>query len=62
MEIAHGLEFVLQMKDVAVYIEAKHLCVASRGVEDTRAETVTSYFGGKFEKSENRETFYSFLK
>jgi GTP cyclohydrolase I len=34
---------------VAVIIDAKHLCVSSRGIKDDTSSTVTSYFGGKFQ-------------
>ncbi|MFT5959645.1 MAG: GTP cyclohydrolase I, partial [Polaribacter sp.] len=36
----------------AVIIDAKHLCVSSRGIKDDTSATVTSYFGGKFNSQE----------
>ena len=45
-QIAEELKCVLETEDVAVIIDAKHLCVSSRGVKDDTSETVTSYFGG----------------
>jgi GTP cyclohydrolase I len=62
MEIADGLKAVLKTEDVAVVIEAEHLCVASRGVEDTRSSTMTNYFGGSFELPSNRQSFYEFIR
>ncbi len=47
-QIAEELKSVLQTDDVAVIIDAKHLCVASRGVKDDTSSTVTAYYGGKF--------------
>ncbi len=47
-QIARELQDILDTPDVAVIIEAKHLCVASRGVKDDTSETVTSFFGGAF--------------
>lgn len=47
-QIYHALSFILDTDDVAVVIEAEHLCVSSRGVEDTNASTVTSKLGGIF--------------
>ena len=51
-QIAKELENVLQTKDIAVIIDAKHLCVASRGVKDDTSATVTTYYGGKFNSAE----------
>ena len=49
-QIANELKTILNTDDVAVIIDAKHLCVASRGVKDTTSATVTSYYGGAFKK------------
>jgi GTP cyclohydrolase I len=48
MQIAEELKQALQTEHVAVIIEAKHLCVSSRGVNDDTSSTVTSFYGGKF--------------
>lgn len=47
-QIYHALQFLLGTDDVAVVIDAKHFCVAARGVEDTGSSTVTSKLGGAF--------------
>ena len=47
-QIFHTLQFILDTEDVAVMIDAKHYCVAARGVEDTGSSTVTSRLGGGF--------------
>lgn len=47
-QIYHALQYILETDDIAVMIEAEHLCVASRGVEDTSSSTVTSKLGGGF--------------
>jgi GTP cyclohydrolase I len=47
-QIADELKTVLNTEDVAVIIDAKHLCVSSRGIKDETSSTVTSYFGGQF--------------
>lgn len=57
MEIASSLKDALNTDDVAVFIEADHLCVASRGIEDTNSSTITSYYGGKFKASETKREF-----
>nr|WP_298994130.1 GTP cyclohydrolase I FolE [uncultured Polaribacter sp.] len=51
-QIAEELKGILETEDVAVIIDAKHLCVSSRGVKDDTSSTVTSYFGGKFNTQE----------
>jgi GTP cyclohydrolase I len=47
-QVFHTLQYILDTEDVAVMIDAKHYCVASRGVEDTGSSTVTSKLGGGF--------------
>ena len=47
-QIAEELKTALHTADIAVIIEAKHLCVSSRGIKDDTSATVTSYYGGKF--------------
>jgi GTP cyclohydrolase I len=49
-QIAEELKAILDTEDVAVIIDAKHLCVSSRGIKDDTSSTVTSYFGGQFKK------------
>lgn len=48
IQIANHLKEVLKTEDVAVIMEAKHLCVASRGIKDDSSTTVTSSYHGKF--------------
>lgn len=48
-QIGTELQQLLGTKDVAVIIDAKHLCVSSRGVKDDSSATVTSFYGGGFE-------------
>jgi GTP cyclohydrolase I len=47
-QIANELKTVLETEDVAVIIDAKHLCVSSRGVKDDTSATVTTYYCGEF--------------
>lgn len=54
-QIGNELQKILNTKDVAVIIDAKHLCVSSRGIKDDTSSTVTSFYGGKFE-SESKIT------
>jgi GTP cyclohydrolase I len=48
IQIANELKETLGSEDVAVIIDANHMCVASRGVNDVNSSTVTSSFHGKF--------------
>ena len=61
MQIAKELQKDLGTDDVAVLIDAKHLCVASRGVEDDTSSTVTAFYGGKFKDEKVREEFLRYF-
>jgi GTP cyclohydrolase I len=52
MQIGNAFKEFLDTEDVAVIIDAHHMCVSSRGVKDVNSNTVTSFYGGKFEKDE----------
>ncbi len=58
MQIADELKRVLQTRDVAVYLEAKHMCVEARGVEHRDGSTVTTEFDGKFLNENTRADFF----
>jgi GTP cyclohydrolase I len=47
-QVFYALQYILDTEDIAVMIDAKHYCVAARGVEDTGSSTVTSKLGGGF--------------
>jgi len=47
-QIWHALAFILETENVAVYVDAVHFCVRSRGVEDGNSSTITSKLGGEF--------------
>jgi GTP cyclohydrolase I len=61
-QIAEGLKETLNIDDVAVLIDAMHLCVASRGIQDTHSSTVTVHYSGKFFKEEIRNEFLAIVK
>ena len=52
-QIADCLCHILKTEDVAVYIQAKHYCVISRGVEDINSETITTDLRGAFKNNSN---------
>lgn len=60
-QIAAELTKVLGTEDVAVIIDARHLCVSSRGVKDDASATVTSYYGGIFKDSAKRTELWSYI-
>lgn len=62
MQIGKELQKVLETEDVAVVIDAKHLCVASRGVEDDTSSTVTAFYGGAFKQEAKKLEFQKYLE
>jgi GTP cyclohydrolase I len=61
VQIAEDLKKILKTEDVAVIIDAKHMCVSLRGVEDQSSSTVTSSYHGKFKSKEVRSEFFKYL-
>lgn len=61
VQIANELKKILQTDDVAVLIDAVHLCVSSRGVKDTSSSTVTAEYSGKFNDPETRNEFLKYI-
>ncbi|WP_410524643.1 GTP cyclohydrolase I FolE [Polaribacter sp. IC073] len=62
MQIVQSMQEALGTEDVACVIDAKHLCVNSRGIKDIESSTVTSEFGGKFKNKETKREFLEYLK
>nr|WP_116542972.1 GTP cyclohydrolase I FolE [Pontibacter virosus] len=62
MQIANELKQALQTDDVAVLIEADHLCVMSRGVNDVSSSTITAEYSGLFEQDQYRNEFLSHIR
>ena len=62
IQIVKELQEVLNTEDVACVIDAKHLCVNSRGIRDTESSTITSEFGGKFKDKETKREFLDYIK
>ncbi len=61
MQVVQAMQEALGTKDVACVIDAKHLCVNSRGIKDIESSTVTAEFGGKFKNKETKEEFLGYL-
>lgn len=62
VQIANELKEALQTEDIAVVIDARHMCVQSRGVRDTGSATVTSYYGGRFLEEGTKKEFLSYIE
>tara|TARA_B110000967_G_scaffold160997_1_gene167000 strand:+ start:226 stop:903 length:678 start_codon:yes stop_codon:yes gene_type:complete len=62
IQIVEELQKVLNTKDVACVIDAKHLCVNSRGIRDIESSTVTSEFGGKFKEKDTKREFLDYIQ
>lgn len=61
MQISEAMKKALETDDVAVVIDATHLCVSSRGVKDINSSTVTSHFTGQFAQEDKRNEFLKYL-
>lgn len=61
MQIFNELKTVLDTDDVIVVMEAKHLCVSSRGIQDESSFTSTIQYGGIFNEKENRNDFFNLV-
>ncbi len=63
MQIVQSLQEALGTDDVACVIDAKHLCVNSRGIRDISSSTVTAEYGGKFkEDNDLKNEFLQYIK
>lgn len=62
VQIANELKQILQTEDVAIVMDASHLCVSSRGVHDTNSRTVTSHYSGRFQNNATKTEFLKFIE
>lgn len=60
-QIADELKRVLKTNDVAVVIDAEHMCVSTRGIEDVQSSTVTSHYSGAFREERTQNEFLKYL-
>jgi GTP cyclohydrolase I len=61
-QIGKDLEHILQTEDIAVIIDAKHLCVCSRGIKDDTSTTITTYYGGAFKNPQKIAELQNYIK
>lgn len=62
IQIVRELQKVLNTENVACIIDAKHMCVNSRGIKDIDSSTVTAEFGGKFKEDNVRKEFLEYIQ
>jgi GTP cyclohydrolase I len=63
LQVIEELQRILKTEDVACIIDAKHLCVNSRGIRDVASSTVTAEYGGVFKTDETlRKEFLSYIQ
>ena len=62
IQIVRELQGILNTKDVACVIDAKHLCVNQRGIKDIASSTVTCEFGGVFKNQDKKQEFLDYIK
>lgn len=60
-QIGKELSEILETKDVAVIIDAKHLCVSSRGIKDESSSTVTAFYGGAFKNPQKMNELHNYI-
>ena len=61
IQVANEISKVLETDDVAVIMDAKHMCVSIRGVKDKDSSTVTSHFMGKFQEKSTQNELFEYL-
>jgi GTP cyclohydrolase I len=62
MQIVQELQKAMDTQDVACVIDAKHLCVNSRGIRDIASSTVTAEFGGRFKEDAIKQEFLNYIQ
>ncbi|WP_299184873.1 GTP cyclohydrolase I FolE [uncultured Aquimarina sp.] len=61
LQILKDLQETLGTEDVIVVIQAKHLCVSSRGIKDKSSFTTTIEYRGKFVEPDTRKEFFDVI-
>lgn len=62
IQILDEMKRALNTEDVAVYIDAEHMCVSSRGISDQSSSTVTVEYSGKFLEESTKNEFLAYIK
>ena len=62
IQVVKALQKILKTDDVACVIDAKHMCVNSRGIRHIDCSTVTGEFGGKFKDKLIKREFLDYIR
>ena len=62
MQIVRHMQKAMGTEDVACIIDAKHLCVNSRGIKDINSSTVTAEYGGQFKNKDVKREFLNYIQ
>ncbi len=62
VQIGKHLQRILETDSVAVIIDAEHLCVSSRGIQDVNSSTLSAFYGGEFEKKSKKKELFNYLR
>jgi GTP cyclohydrolase I len=62
LQVVEELKQILNTQDVACVIDAKHLCVNSRGISDISSSTVTAELSGRFKEKDVKREFLDYIK
>ncbi len=61
VQIANEMKEALQTEDIAILMDASHLCVSSRGVKDVNSSTITAHYSGKFLDDQVKNEFLKYI-
>jgi len=61
VQILDAMKIALDTEDVAVIIDAKHMCLVSRGIKDITSSTLTTEYSGMFKNPEVRKEFLKYV-
>jgi len=61
MQVGRQMMDYLKTEDVAVVMDANHLCVSSRGVGDVNSKTGTAFFNGRFNDDITKQEFLNYI-
>jgi GTP cyclohydrolase IA len=62
LQVADELQIALETQDVAVFIESKHFCVSTRGIQDRESSTVTTEYRGEFKNASSQQRFIDYIR
>lgn len=61
LQIADELQQALESEDIAVFIDSKHFCVSTRGIQDRNSSTITAEYRGAFKNAQTQQRFIDYI-